>query len=65
MENQALEDKKDSKVELINELAFLLEIREKVWRYHPNNPKPKSAIEEYDQVQIEISQIEKLLEEID
>jgi len=58
-------EKEDLKVELINELSFLLEIRERVWRYHPDNPKPNSAVEEYDQVQKEIKSINKALEEID
>jgi len=58
-------ENKDLKVELINELSFLLEIRERVWRYHPDNPKPNSAVEEYDQVQKEIKSINKALEEID
>jgi len=56
---------RDLKLELINELAFLLELQSKAWAYHPNNPDGKSIVDEYAQLQIDIEQIEEQLSKID
>ncbi len=56
---------KDLKLELINELAFLLELQSKAWAYHPNNPDAKSIVDEYAQLQIDIEAIEKQLAKTD
>jgi hypothetical protein len=56
---------RDLKVELINELAFLIGLQNKVWDYHPNNPNAKSVVDEYAQLQIDIEVIEKSLKELD
>jgi hypothetical protein len=56
---------RDLKVELINELAFLIGLQEKAWAYHPNNPNAKSIVDEYAQLQMDIEVIEKQLEEVD
>ena len=56
---------RDLKLELINELAFLLELQSKAWAYHPNNPDGKSIVDEYAQLQMDIEDIEKQLEEVD
>ena len=56
---------RDLKVELINELAFLIGLQQKVWAYHPNNPDSKSVIDEYAQLQTDIESIEKALKEVD
>jgi hypothetical protein len=56
---------KDLKIELVNELSFLLGLQEKVWRYHPNNPNAHSIVDEYAQLQMDIEDIEKQLEEVD
>ena len=56
---------KDLKIELVNELGFLLGLQEKVWDYHPNNPDAKSIVDEYAQLQSEIEAIEEQLAKID
>jgi len=56
---------KDLKLELINELAFLLDLQHKAWAYHPNNPDAKSIVDEYAQLQIDIEAIEKQLKKTD
>lgn len=56
---------RDLKVELVNELAFLIGLQDKVWAYHPNNPNAKSVVDEYAQLQIDIEAIEKSLKELD
>ena len=55
---------KDLELELINELAFLLDLQHKAWAYHPNNPDAKSIVDEYDQLQMEIKEINKKLKKI-
>ena len=56
---------RELKVELINELSFLMGLQEKVWKYHPNNPNAHSIVDEYAQLQIDIEDIEKQLTEVD
>lgn len=56
---------KELKLELINELAFLIGLQQKVWDYHPNNPNAKSIVDEYAQLQIDIDAIEKQLQKVD
>lgn len=56
---------RDLKLELVNELAFLVGLQQKVWAYHPNNPDAKSIIDEYAQLQIDIEAVEKALKELD
>jgi hypothetical protein len=56
---------KDLKIELVNELSFLLGLQEKVWRYHPNNPNAISVVDEYAKLQIDIELIEEQLKQMD
>jgi len=56
---------RDLKVELINELSFLMGLQSKVWDYHPNNPNAKSIVDEYEKLQIDIDAIEKQLAKTD
>jgi|TARA_B110000977_G_scaffold28410_1_gene36597 hypothetical protein len=56
---------RELKVELINELSFLMGLQEKVWKYHPNNPNAHSIVDEFAQLQMDIDDIEKQLSKID
>jgi len=56
---------KDLKIELVNELSFLLGLQEKIWRYHPNNPNAISVVDEYAKLQIDIELIEEQLKQMD
>ena len=56
---------RDLKVELINELSFLIGLQEKAWKYHPNNPNATSIVDEYAQLQIDIEAVEKALKDVD
>jgi iron-sulfur cluster repair protein YtfE (RIC family) len=53
---------KVDKVELVNQLVFLINIQEKVWRYHPDNPNPIDVREEYNRLQEEIKDITNQLD---
>jgi len=48
--------------ELINELIFLTEIAERVWKYHPNNPDMVDVEEEMEILKGEMYLIELKLE---
>jgi iron-sulfur cluster repair protein YtfE (RIC family) len=52
---------KTSKVDLLNQLVFLVELQSKVWRYHPDNPNAINVKEEYTSLQEEIDSLEKEL----
>jgi|TARA_B110000483_G_scaffold220642_1_gene275905 hypothetical protein len=56
---------RELKVELINELSFLMGLQEKVWKYHPNNPNSESIVDQYAQLQIDIEVIEEQLKKVD
>jgi hypothetical protein len=52
------------KNELVSELAFLSGLKDKVWKYHPNNPDRVYAVDEYAQLQMEIEEIEDRLDQL-
>jgi len=52
------------KNELVSELAFLSELKDKVWKYHPNNPDKTSVVDEYAQLQMEMDDIEERLDQL-
>tara|TARA_R110000744_G_scaffold117314_1_gene219274 strand:+ start:190 stop:372 length:183 start_codon:yes stop_codon:yes gene_type:complete len=56
---------RELKVELINELSFLMGLQGKVWKYHPNNPNAESIVDQYAQLQIDIEVIEEQLKKVD
>ena len=39
-----------TRIELINELAFLTSITERIWKYHPINPSGVNIIDDYRRV---------------
>ena len=59
-----MSENRELKVELINQLSFLMELQEKVWRYHPNNPNSSNVVDEYAQLQIEIDAVEEQLDRL-
>lgn len=50
-----------SRIDILNELVFLVELQSKVWRYHPNNPDAINVEDEYTSLQKEIDILEKKL----
>ncbi|MCP5063732.1 MAG: hypothetical protein GY936_14890 [Ignavibacteriae bacterium] len=52
---------RSTRIEKLNDLAFLVELQGKVWKYHPDNPKAVNVKEEYISLQKEIDEIEKEL----
>jgi len=49
--------------ELINLLTIVISEKDRVYKYHPNNPKGTSVEEEYDSLQTDIQTITNLITE--
>lgn len=48
--NITQEQQEKQKVELINDLMAVATVMEELWKYHPDNPKQKDIIAEYNQL---------------
>jgi len=51
--------KEDQRNELINDLIATSTVMDELWQYHPDNPKKKNVVDEYNV----LKQIHKDLEE--
>ena len=58
-------DKDSIRTELLNDLVATTTVMDEVWRYHPDNPKKKDVVKEYDILKQIIKDIELELEESD
>jgi hypothetical protein len=56
--------KENRETELINELIFLKEVKDRMWRYHPSNPNMVDVENEMESLQFEITKCELKLENI-
>ncbi len=61
------EDKKpeDLKTELINDLIATTTVMEEIWNYHPDNPKKKDVVKEFNVLKQIKKDIEREIAEID
>ena len=50
-------EKQDLKIELVNEVIFLNDRLEDLWRYHPENPKKVDVVWEYNNIKNELDLI--------
>jgi len=58
-------DKDHIKTELLNDLVATTTVMDEVWRYHPDNPKKKDIVKEYNILKQIIKDIEFELKELD
>ena len=58
-------DKDPIKTELLNDLVETTTVMDEVWRYHPDNPKKKDIVKEYNILKQIIKDIEFELKELD
>ena len=58
-------DKFHIKTELLNDLVATTTVMDEVWRYHPDNPKKKDIVKEYNILKQIIKDIELELKELD
>jgi|TARA_R100000781_G_C4041188_1_gene114027 hypothetical protein len=58
-------EKEKLRIELINDVIATTTVMEELYRYHPNNPKKKDVVKEYE-ILVQIKKdIEKELAELD
>ncbi len=62
---QKPEELEAQKSELINDLVATVTVMDEVWRYHPDNPKKKDVVKEYDILKQIIKDIEIELERLE
>jgi len=55
----------EQKAELINDLIATSTVMEELWNYHPDNPKKKDVIKEYEILKQIKSDIEKEIKELE
>tara|TARA_B100000035_G_scaffold314475_1_gene330858 strand:+ start:256 stop:507 length:252 start_codon:yes stop_codon:yes gene_type:complete len=60
-----LTDLQDQLINLQNNLISMYNIRDDVWRYHPNNENFVNPIVEYDNVVGEIEELQKTISKIE
>jgi|TARA_R110000823_G_scaffold307286_1_gene429907 hypothetical protein len=53
------------KTELLNDLVATTTVMDEIWRYHPDNPKKKDVVKEYDILKQIIKDIEIELEKLE
>ena len=57
--------KDNQKSELFDDLMATATVMEELWRYHPENPKKKDVVEEYNILKTIKKEIEGELDELD
>lgn len=57
-------EKEESKIELVNEVIFLNERMEDLWRYHPDNPNKVDVVWEYNNIKNELDLIEDRIQQL-
>ena len=58
------EEKQKLKVELVNEVIFLNDRMEELWRYHPENPNKVDVVWEYNNMKNELDLIEDRIQQL-
>tara|TARA_R100001163_G_scaffold13922_1_gene12905 strand:+ start:640 stop:840 length:201 start_codon:yes stop_codon:yes gene_type:complete len=60
-----LNEKEKLRVELINDMIATTTVAEELWNYHPDNPKKKDVVKEYEVLLKIKKDIEKELADLD
>ena len=59
------EEKEQEKINLVNEVVFLTQRLEDVWKYHPDNTQRIDPVNEYIGIQKQIASIESKISDLD
>ena len=57
-------EKQELKIELVNEVIFLNDRIEDLWRYHPDNPNKVDVVWEYNNIKNELDLIEDRIQQL-
>jgi|TARA_B100001778_G_scaffold304896_1_gene283179 uncharacterized protein YdcH (DUF465 family) len=50
--------KKDPKIDMINEVIFLTQRLEEIYKYHPKNPNQVNVVQEYNNINDRVYKLE-------
>ena len=57
--------KEDQRNELVNDLIATSTVMDELWQYHPDNPKQKDVVKEYNVLKQKAKDLEKEIDELD
>ena len=57
--------KEDQRNELVNDLIATSTVMDELWQYHPDNPKQKDVVKEYNVLQQMAKDLEMEIDELD
>ena len=57
--------KEDQRNELVNDLIATSTVMDELWQYHPDNPKQKDVVKEYNVLKQMAKDFEKEIDELD
>ena len=57
--------KEDQRNELVNDLIATSTVMDELWQYHPDNPKQKDVVKEYNVLKQMAKDLEIEIEELD
>ena len=57
--------KEDQRNELVNDLIATSTVMDELWQYHPDNPKQKDVVKEYNVLKQMAKDLEKEIDELD
>ena len=57
--------KEDQRNELVNDLIATSTVMDELWQYHPDNPKQKDVVKEYNVLKQMARDLEKEIDELD
>ena len=57
--------KEDQRNELVNDLIATSTVMDELWQYHPDNPKQKDVVKEYEAIKQMAKDLEKEIDELD
>jgi|TARA_B100001778_G_scaffold14143_1_gene10925 hypothetical protein len=57
--------KEDQRNELVNDLIATSTVMDELWQYHPDNPKQKDVVKEYEALKQMAKDLEKEIDELD
>ena len=58
-------NKEDQRNELVNDLIATSTVIDELWQYHPDNPKQKDVVKEYEALKQMAKDLEKEIDELD
>ena len=57
--------KEDQRNELVNDLIATSTVMDELWQYHPDNPKQKDVVKEYNVLKQMVKDLEMEIDELD